>query len=1318
MKKDDKTNSFSLRQKAEDQLKKKRSATDAPGARKLRQPLIPSEADTLKLIHELEVHQIELEMQNDELMLARSAAQEAAEKYSTLYDFAPMGYFTLTGAGEIIGLNLSGAQLLGKERSRLINRHFGIFVSTETKPIFNLFLWKVFNSKVKETCELALSNNGNLPVHVYLTGIAGQNREHCLVTAIDISGRKQAEELLLESRKMLFEAQKLAHIGVWNWEAATDRVTWTEELYHIAGLDPLLPAPCFAVHSTLYTPSSWHLLNAAVENAMKTGEPYQLELELLRPDGSIRDVKAFGGAKVDRNGKITGLFGTLQDITERRQAERIFQEIIEKNPLSIQIVDMDGYTLQANPAHTSLFGSVPPPGFSIFDDLITKYPALEKMIQLAKSGEVVHLPDIHYNVKDSLPGFPGSPVWIRAVIFPLKDSSGIPERFVIMHENITGSKLAEQELQKDEERFRHISSTISDISYSCLTGKDGNYSLDWLTGSVDHITGYSVDELMAKQCWAKLVVDEDMARFKQHVSNLSPGSNSTCELRLLHKSGKIIWVASYAECVASRVSPGHTILYGAIVDITGRRQAEEEIRKSNLFLNTIIENIPDMVFLKDAKELRFVRFNQAGEKILGIPQEELLGKNDYDFFLKEQADFFTADDREVLHSKVMKDIAEESLLTAHQGTRIMHTKKVPILNELGEPEYLLGISEDITDRRQALEEIKKISRYFQSILEKAPDGLVLLDAGGNFKMINPSARRIFGFGVTEQITGNPAQYTHPDDLQMVLAHLARLLEDPSYVPVLQYRYADKNGNWKWVESIFTNLLADPDVESIVINFRDITERKLAEEELQKKQHFIEGILNATPNLIYIYDIVKQCNVYANYEVEEFLGYSPEQVMAYGSALFETILHPDDAALVAKHHQHCLNLKPGEFFEVEYRMKHASGQWRWLKSRDVLLVSSIQENCFQILGSAEDITESKLAEQQIKKLNRVYAVLSNVNEAIARVQNEDELFESICRIAVEDGKFLISWIGKINHAANQVDVMYSCGDQGDYIEKLNIQMSDEAFGNGPAGKTIKTGNLAVSMDIANDESMAPWRERALRRGLRSSIALPVKIFGNIYGTLNLYAGEVNFFDRDEIELLDKLAENISFALEFLQSESERRQSETKLHEVLLDLKKGQEMAHVGNWKWDIVSNTYTASEECLRMFGYPPDSTPTLKEVSGYFLPGDRKRASELLNRSLQTGEPYAIELKITRKDTNEIRNIVSKGEILLGQDGKPIAVFGTNLDNTERKKAEDELKKQMDELQRFQRLTVGRELTMIGLKKEVNELLKKLGQEEKYRIVE
>jgi len=124
------------------------------------------------------------------------------------------------------------------------------------------------------------------------------------------------------------------------------------------------------------------------------------------------------------------------------------------------------------------------------------------------------------------------------------------------------------------------------------------------------------------------------------------------------------------------------------------------IEESAAFLDAIIEHIPNMIFVKSAKGLKFIRFNKAGEDLIGIPRAQMLGKNDYDFFPKADADFFTQKDNEVLEKGELLDIAEEALQTRH-GKRILHTKKVPLVLENGQYKYLLGISEDITTRKMA-----------------------------------------------------------------------------------------------------------------------------------------------------------------------------------------------------------------------------------------------------------------------------------------------------------------------------------------------------------------------------------------------------------------------------------------------------------------------------------------------------------------------------------------------------------------------------------------------------------------------------------------
>jgi len=149
------------------------------------------ETDVKRLVHELQVHQIELEMQNEELQQANERAESALKKYTMMYDFAPMGYFTLDQNGIIYELNFTGAELLGDRRFSLLNSNFKFFVSEETLPAFNNFLSIIFLGKSKESCEVILGNDSEHLYHVYMEGIVTGDDGKCLLSVVDISEFKK-----------------------------------------------------------------------------------------------------------------------------------------------------------------------------------------------------------------------------------------------------------------------------------------------------------------------------------------------------------------------------------------------------------------------------------------------------------------------------------------------------------------------------------------------------------------------------------------------------------------------------------------------------------------------------------------------------------------------------------------------------------------------------------------------------------------------------------------------------------------------------------------------------------------------------------------------------------------------------------------------------------------------------------------------------------------------------------------------------------------------------------------------------------------------
>jgi PAS domain S-box-containing protein len=174
-----------LRQKAEEYIESKR----------LKETLPLGETSILKLLHELDVKQVELEMQNEEFKLA----VEKAETATALFDFAPSGYFTIDINATISELNHSGANLLEKERSLLVNQNFRHFITSESLPVFNEFLTKAFETNTKQTCEISLSIYNNPLFFVYLEGIVSENNHKCILVVVDITERKKTEEALRKS---------------------------------------------------------------------------------------------------------------------------------------------------------------------------------------------------------------------------------------------------------------------------------------------------------------------------------------------------------------------------------------------------------------------------------------------------------------------------------------------------------------------------------------------------------------------------------------------------------------------------------------------------------------------------------------------------------------------------------------------------------------------------------------------------------------------------------------------------------------------------------------------------------------------------------------------------------------------------------------------------------------------------------------------------------------------------------------------------------------------------------------------------------------
>lgn len=257
-------------------------------------------------------------------------------------------------------------------------------------------------------------------------------------------------------------------------------------------------------------------------------------------------------------------------------------------------------------------------------------------------------------------------------------------------------------------------------------------------------------------------------------------------------------------------------------------------RESEEFLNRIVENIPDMVFVKDAETLKFVRFNKAGEKLLGYSREEMIGKSDYDFF-PEEADFFTTKDREVLERRTPVEIPEETILNRYKIERILHTKKIPVMDETGKPLYLLGISEDITEHKAAEKLILQSEEKFRTLFMSMSEGFylseVIYDDRGHpcdyrYLEVNPRFEQIIGLS-RDQIIGRRYRELVPVDTTQWLDNYFSVAV--TGIPVT-YEFYSREYNM-----YFETYSYQPVKGQVSVHVKDVTERKKMEDQLRQVQ---------------------------------------------------------------------------------------------------------------------------------------------------------------------------------------------------------------------------------------------------------------------------------------------------------------------------------------------------------------------------------------------------------------------------------------------------------------------------------------------------
>lgn len=486
------------------------------------------------------------------------------------------------------------------------------------------------------------------------------------------------------------------------------------------------------------------------------------------------------------------------------------------------IAGADGYFRRVNPAFTQVLGwnvdellARPFLDFVHPDDHAATLQEVER--QFAGGEKIMHFEN-RYRHKD------GSYRLLSWMSAPAENGY----LFATAHD-ITESRRMEQALREKEQMLSEAQriAQIGSWYHELATGRS--------TWSAETYRVYGVSpEAFAtgRESFLSLIHPDDLPLMQDWMTACMAGEKpGELVFRTLLPDGTIRYISGYGELKYDAWNKP-AALAGTAQNITTRKMAELALQENQRLLESVIENMPSMVFMKRAEDLRFTLLNRAGEELLGYPREELMGRNDHDFFTPEQADFFTAQDRRVLETG-FADIPEESISTRNLGTRILHTKKIALHDDKGKPRYLLGISHDITGRIQVEKRMEKSIREladFKAALD-AHAIVATTDAHGAITYVNDKFCAISHYSREELLGRNHRIINsghHPREFFNELWQTIR----SGKIWQGEIKNRTKDGTFYWVNTTIVPFLDEQGVPVQYIAIRaDITGRKLTEQKL-------------------------------------------------------------------------------------------------------------------------------------------------------------------------------------------------------------------------------------------------------------------------------------------------------------------------------------------------------------------------------------------------------------------------------------------------------------------------------------------------------
>ena len=665
--------------------------------------------------------------------------------------------------------------------------------------------------------------------------------------ARDITERKHSEEALRLSEERFRTLVSNIPGSVYRCKFDAD---WTmeflsQEIEQISGY----PASDFLGNqkrsfTSLIHPDDVHEVERKVREALADDKPFCLEYRIFHADGSIRWLYEQGRGMFTADGELLCLDGVTLDITERKHSEAALRLSQERLQLALEGSELGLWDWNISTGQTYLDPQwTRRLGYEV-DEIEQDSPSWERLLHPEDRPKVMEALKAYLaghtsiiQVEFRMRSKSGEWQWIlgRGKVFEW-DEFGKPVRMTGTNKDITERKTLQKELALREARLNAFF-TSSPIGLCIL---DDQLRFVRINEPLAEINGLSIHDHIGKTLPEVLPNTAPLLEplYQQVMTTGTPIINLEVSGETQTLPGIVRhWMTSYFPIPGEEGQPSGV---GAVVveisavydELRLRKQAEEELHRTQRFLNSLLENLPVGVFAKDAQELRFVFWNKTLTELMGYSTDEAIGKNDYDLFSQEHANFSTAQDQEAFSTGRLIDNSAE-LIPTHRGQRIFHVKKIPIFDEVGRPQYILGIADDITEHQQTIDRLRLLERAIAA----SSNGIVITDAtvpDHPLVYLNVGFERITGYSREEVIGKNCRFLQGTDRNQPALAQLRQALQEDRECRIVLRNYR-KDGTLFWNEfSISPVRDATGKLTHYIGVHRDITELKQAQTALEQQ----------------------------------------------------------------------------------------------------------------------------------------------------------------------------------------------------------------------------------------------------------------------------------------------------------------------------------------------------------------------------------------------------------------------------------------------------------------------------------------------------